>query len=268
MGAVSTTSHYAIPIRTSGSSTVAARYNLAPPGPTQSYSGTFTRSAIHTSPASARFFSTTTAQFLGNGKFTIEFWIFIPANTTTAGVGIFGNRYILNGVSNTNTPRLHCWYNFANNNGCIWLFNMVGGSGNQFLQSQEIQTGQWNHVAFTRDYLNICRVFINGVMGPNTREWTTNFSSDNQWAIGRAYRDLSQEYLVINSRITGFSMSRECYYTNNFTPVKQRLQNDSTKILLLNFNDSNPLVLVTDSSSSNNTITNNNSMGFSTDVPV
>lgn len=231
----------------------------APSGPTQSYGGSFTHSIHHTPSNAERYLYTTTSQYIGAGKFTIEFWVFIPANTANAGVGLFGNRY----QGNINAPRLHCWYNFANNNGCIWLFNYVGGSGTQFLQSQVIQLGQWNHVAFTRDANNDCRVFINGVAGTNTRNWTTNFSSDNQWAIARAYRDLPQEHLILDGRITGFSISRECYYTSNFTPVRQRLNNDSTKILLLNFTSAT----LTDSSSSNNTVTNV-SMGFSTSVPV
>ena len=33
---------------------------------------------------------------------------------------------------------------------------------------------------------------------------SASFSFDNQWAIGRAYHDLNQEYLNVNGRITGF----------------------------------------------------------------
>jgi hypothetical protein len=234
----------------------------APSGPTQSYGGAFNRSIIHTAPLSTRYLSVNTAQYIGGGKFTIEFWVFIPSNTTTAGVGLFGNRY----QSNTTNPRLHCWFNFGGNNGAIRLFNIAvpSANDNQFLITNVIQLGQWNHIAFTRDANNVCRSFVNGVLQPITRTWTTSFTFDNQWAIGRAYQDLNQEHLVANGLITGFSFSNECYYTTTFTPTKQFLNNDSTKILLLNFNGGT----LTDSSSSNNTVTNNGSMGFSTTVPT
>lgn len=233
-----------------------------PSGPTQTYGGAFNRSIIHTAPLSTRFLSVDTAQFVGSGKFTIEFWLFIPSNTTTIGVGIFGNRY----QNNTNNPRLHCWFNFGANSGTIRLFNIAvpSANDNQFLITNVIQLGQWNHIAFTRDASNVCRSFINGVLQPITRTWNTSFTFDNQFAIGRAYRDLNQEHLVANSMITGFSISNECYYTTTFTPVRQFLNNDSTKILLLNFNNGT----LTDSSSSNNVVTNNGSMGFSTLVPT
>jgi hypothetical protein len=231
----------------------------APSGPTQSYGGAFTHSIQHTSPASARYLSTTLAQSIGTNRFTIEFWCFIPS-TSTAGIGLFGNRY----QNNVNQARLHCWFNFGSNNQTIWLFNIVGGTGTQFLQTGTVTTNQWNHIAFTRDASNVCRCFVNGVLQPNTRTWATNFNLDNQWAIGRAYHDLNQEYLNANGRLTGFSISNECYYITSFTPTRQRLNNDATKLLLLNFTGST----LTDSSSSNNTITNNGTMGFSTDVPV
>ena len=154
-------------------------------GLSQTYGGAFTHAIQHTSPASARYLSSTLTQSIGSSKFTIEFWVYIPA-TTTAGIGLFGNRY----QNNTTNPRLHCWFNFGGNTQDIRLFNINASSANngQFLITGTVLTDRWNHIAFTRDASNVCRSFVNGVLQAQTRTWTSSFSFDNQVLVSGCIR--------------------------------------------------------------------------------
>lgn len=234
----------------------------APSGPTQSYASAFSGS-MQTGTSSAtpvnRRLSVTTAQSIGTGPFTIEFWLYLTQNTT--GQGLFGTRYL----SNSKTHGRHtCWFNFPNQIGKVYFQN--GDTLAQDLissNSTALAFNTWHHFAITRDSSNVCRMFTNGVVSATTRTWTTNFA-DNQYAIGRSYFDLDQEALD-RGLIAGFSISKECYYTVNFTPTRQKLNSDSTKMLLLNFNDTNSLT--TDSSPSNNTVTNFNGITYSNTFP-
>lgn len=231
-----------------------------PSGPTQSYGGSFSGSmstGTGTATPATRYLSVDTAQSIGTSKFTIEFWIYLTQNTT--GQGVFGTKYSSN---NKNIGRHTAWFNFPGNIGKILFQN--GDTAAQSLVTETMALNTWHHVAITRDSSNVCRIFTNGVLGATTRTWTTNFA-DNQYAVGRAYRDLNQE-CIDRGYLTGFSISKECYYTTSFTPTRQKLNSDSTKTLLLNFNSSG--ALLTDSSPSNNTVTNNNAMVYSSTFPA
>jgi hypothetical protein len=232
--------------------------STAPPQPVQTYDGNFSGALIHNnSYNTAKFLSTTTSVAIGTSPFTIEFWFYLTQNTT--GQGIFGTRYL----SNSKTHGRHsCWCNFPSFQNRIYFQN--GDALAQALSTDIFNYNVWNHCAITRDSSNVCRIFLNGVMNATTRTWTTNFA-DNQYAIGRAYQDLSQESLDLGGCIAGFSISNSCFYTTNFTPTAQKLLSDTTKLLLLNFNSSTNLLI--DSSSFNNSVINNSGLQFSNHNP-
>lgn len=227
---------------------------------TQTYNGNFSgciRSET-TLLSHTKRLNTTTAVAIGTSPFTIEFWVYMTQ--PTIGQGIFGTRYI-SATSKTH-GRHTCWFAYPGFPDRMYFQN--GDASAQYLVTPALTYNKWNHIAITRDSGNVCRIFLNGVADATTRTWNTNFA-DNQYAIGRAYHELDQESLDLGGCITGFSISNVCHYSTNFIPTTAKLASDPTKLLLLNFDSSE--TLLTDLSSYNNTITNNNGVLYGVNNP-
>ena len=227
--------------------------------PTQSWGSAFTGS-IYASQAGYYAFATLT-QTIGTSAFTIEFWMY---TNTNAVCGIFGlSAYDSNSTTN---GRLTCFYNFPGITGRLMI--QTSYNANLMIVSNSIPQGQWVHVAIVRDSSNVVKVYVNGVASTYTATsntfpsatWNYNFNN-GRISLFRDYYDLNQEYFT--SRLTGFAISKSAWYSSNFTPNTNKLNNDSSKILLLNPASGSVL---TDSSSSANTFTNT-SLTFDTGHP-
>ena len=217
--------------------------------PTQSWGSSFAGSIQNTNNRITR---TTMSQTIGTGKFTIEFWMYAPSSSNGV-AGIFGiSAYDSNSNSN---GRLTCFYNFPGITGRLML--QTSYNANLEIISNAIPTNQWVHVAITRNASNVVKIYVNGVASTFTQSgitypsatWNYNFNN-GRICLFRDYYDLDQEYFI--GSVTGFSVSKDIWYTSNFTPNTSTLNNDTSKILLLNATSSG--AILTDSSSSNNTL--------------
>ena len=188
---------------------------------------------------------------IGTGKFTIEFWMYAPSSSTGV-AGIFGiSAYDSNSSSN---GRFTCFYNFPGITGRLML--QTSYNANVMIVSNAIPTNAWTHVAITRDASNVVKIYVNGVASTYTATsntfpsatWNHNFNN-GRICLFRDYYDLDQEYFI--GSIVGFSISNDIWYSTNFIPSTNMLNNDTSKILLLNSTSSG--AILTDSSTSNNT---------------
>ena len=227
---------------------------------TQSWGSAFTGS-IYASTVGYYALSTT-SQTIGTSPFTIEFWMY---TNTNAVCGVF----VLSAYDSNSTTngRMTCFYNFPGITGRLMLQTSYNTS--LMIVSNAIPTSQWVHVAITRDASNVVKVYVNGVASTYTATsntfpsatWNYNFNN-GRISLFRDYYDLNQEYFT--SRLTGFSISKAIWYTSNFTPTALQLNNDTSKILLLNPASGS---LLTDSSSTANTLTNSGPLTFDTSHP-
>jgi hypothetical protein len=196
----------------------------------------------------------TPAIAIGQSPFTFEFWLY-PTNETLV-QGIFGTNYP-GGSPTVKLTGIHrCWLNSPT----VGTISFYDAYINQHLStSTSINYNSWNHIAITRDSSNICKIFLNGVTDGTTITTSANYynsdtNSAHMYAIGRntSENSIGSINALDTARITGFHITKVCKYTSNFAPSFLKPTIDSNTTLLLNFDND----LLTDSSPSNNIITN------------
>ena len=197
--------------------------------------------------------------FFGTGKtFTVEAWIYQTSTISTS-----GKFNIVLGDASGSTGSNMCWNvgTDSTNTPCIAWYD---GSSKQATGSTPLTTNTWNHVAWVSTAGTVT-IYVNGVSQSLTG--TTTLTNSTQTAGIVVGVDRNSYW---GGRITNLRATTTAVYTGNFTPPTAPLVPISGTILLLLANSAN--TLVTDSSSSPFTITNNNtatfvsSTGFATPV--
>jgi hypothetical protein len=215
-------------------------------------SGTYTPGAggsLSFSGASRYLGIPATSAFVFTGNFTIEAWVYLP--TTSGGPqSIFGS---------DNTP--NCFdFRWYGNIGS-WQASLNSGGGTNF--GGTITANTWTHVALVRSGSTI-KLYVGGVAtGTTATNSSTLGYSSQAYSVGRS-NGASNYFggLMTNLRVN----STTAVYTTNFTPSTSPLTAISgTQLLLLS---SSSGAYITDSSTNNFTLTNNNTVSYNASTPL
>jgi hypothetical protein len=177
----------------------------------------------------------TTLLASGTGDFTIEFWLYTAAASTTYNIFDFRpnltNGAFLTFYLNTGTPNLYG--NSAN--------IITGGSG--------LFANIWNHIAISRAS-NSLKLFVNGTQSGSTVTNSTNWNSGtNRLAIGGGGFDAAS---LLNGYISNLRyVVGTAVYTGNFTPPTAPVTAITNTSLLTNFTNAG----IYDAAAQNNAIT-------------
>jgi len=189
---------------------------------------------------------------LSTATFTVEAWVYIAS--TTSRLDIAGGSAVTTVGNNTID-----WVFFVEAGGAVSFSNIATSVG-LTVTGTTITANTWNHVAVTRTGAS-ATVWVNGA-GTTGTVYATSNTNNGTFAIGSmgAYN-----LRYWNGYITNFRLIKgTAQYTSVFTPTVPLTNVTNTKLLLLTASDANKLV---DSSSSPITLTNNNSVTYSTVVP-
>ncbi len=191
---------------------------------------------------------------MGTGNFTIEWWVNLSSSASNSFPRIFsinGPQFMVS-LEGSNTSRT--FY--------LWL----NGSANSVSSGLNL-LNTWNHFAICRNGSTI-RVFRNGTqIGSNITNSNNIGDSTNILYLGRPLNILVSTEMM-HGLITNFRWIKgEALYTANFTtPTPPLTANANTKLLLL---VSSSASLLTDSSGTGKTISNNNNLvTYSSSYPV
>ena len=103
---------------------------------------------------------------LGTAPFTIEFWFYI-SNLGNSGI------YFLYDYINNSSRWTVQWngpgWAIGHYDGGSWIYTATSTSS--------VTLGQWTHLAITRDSSSTMRVYVNGVLGATTANFTRNFTN-------------------------------------------------------------------------------------------
>ena len=103
---------------------------------------------------------------LGTAPFTIEFWFYISS------LGNSGIYFLYDYVNNSSRWTVQ-W------NGPGWAIGHYDGGSWVYTatSTSSVTLGQWTHLAITRDSSSTMRVYVNGVLGGTTANFTRNFTN-------------------------------------------------------------------------------------------
>jgi hypothetical protein len=169
----------------------------------------------------------------GTGQFTIEMWIYFNSLASNP------NEFFR--TSNDSTAgRLVLYYA----SGSLQVVAAGGGGGTT--ASFTFVTGQWYHVAASRDASNNQRLFVNGILLATAT--STNNYSQNGFNLGRGGSGTN----YVNGYVSDCRLvNGTAVYTANFTPPTAPLTAITNTSLLLNFTNAG----IYDAAVQNNTIT-------------
>ena len=154
----------------------------------------------------------------GTDDFTIECWV---RDVSTSNSGIF---HLATTLFPANTNGLAV---FARpDTGAVdWVVYKNGSSGTA-IQSPDVVSGTWYHVALVRSSGTL-KLYIDGTSAYSVSD--TNNYTGTYLAIGGSY---STSFLM-TGHIDEFRVSNSARYTANFTPDTELFQNDANTLLLL-----------------------------------
>ena len=136
--------------------------------------------------------------------------------------------------------------NYGSNALLAYFYSTIqikNGSTTLITTSVNYSTWQWRHIAIVRSGSTLT------IYNDGTRVGSTTFNVNISNAIRIGYSD--------NGYVDEFCVSNVARWTDNFTPDNSPNASDSTKILLLHFDDINSNGSVVDSSSNDLTVTGN-----------
>ena len=156
-----------------------------------------------------------------NGQFTIEFWVYLASTSQTNGYGstIFSSRAAgdnsagwidigWGGISG-NKPKMRLQVS----QGWDFNFNFDGSNNNAPFPS-----GQWIHVAVTRDGSNKVRLFGNGIL-LQTQTSSVGITSNSRGLFGgHAYGSFAS---YVNFYLQDVRIYNTCKYTSSFNPPRE-----------------------------------------------
>jgi hypothetical protein len=216
--------------------------NLAVTGTTISTGGSLSFNGSNTylsTPSSSQF-------NLGTSDFTIEFWFNGPNQSNY--VFLYDNRNAAVGGG----PHITLGQSSS-----VLRWGPTGLAGSTF-----IGDNNWHHCAVTRQS-GIIKLWVDGALD-NSGSDATNYNTTENVLIG------SNSYSAPQQVLTGYLTSYRvvvgtAVYTSNFTPSTAPLTAISGTVLLLDVANSG--AYLTDSSTNNFTITNNNAVTYVTSTP-
>jgi len=202
---------------------------------------------------------------IGNGDFTIEFWLkaFLSNNTgSVAGGGdtwttgniiidrdIFGNGDFGD-------------FGISLGNGRVAFGVHNGSSGTTILASNNVADGIWHHIAVTRSFSGAMGVFVDGTQdvylasGPagnisyNTGR-STSWPNDSYLVIGAEKHDYnSSQYPSFNGWLDELRISTNIRYSTNFSRPTHYFVPDQYSVGLFPFNEGTGTIVSNHASSS------------------
>ena len=155
-----------------------------------------------------------------NSQFTIEFWIYLDSTSQTNGYGstIFSSRPAgdngagwsdigFGGITG-NKPRMRLQVS----QGCDFKFNFDGSNTDAAFPS-----GEWVHVAVTRDSNNKVRLFGNGVL-LQTQTSGVGITNNNRGLYGGHSYGTYDSY--VNYYLQDIRIYSTCKYSSSFSPPR------------------------------------------------
>ena len=176
------------------------------------YSNYFNSSSYFTVPYNAIF------DIPASTQWTLECWVYTNATTTQV---LAARNWNYGGTGPT--------WGFALSNGVTPYWGFAGtGSATYVLAQSTISgtLGQWNHYAFTRDFNNDVRIFVNGQVGVTRNDSSAMTSGSGNVYIGVASNLAAASYMngyISNLRI----VKGQALYTAAFTPTTSPLSTTS-----------------------------------------
>ena len=201
---------------------------------------------------------------LGDGDWTIEEFVYIPAGTAMAGYWV--NSLSIGAESNTEVGASIYHTRYDSNTGTDGGVSYIGPQNSYRLYGKKDTRGRWAHIAVSRAS-GIVRLFIDGALQDSIVD-TTNYNGTTGSKIGVG--NLSEtNYLtgkVSNVRV----VKGQALYTSSFTPPSTTLTTTSqgaiaSNVKLLCCQDSDPTTATVIPSGS--TISNTNSVAAVNDSP-
>lgn len=166
-----------------------------------------------------------TAFAIGTGQYTLELWIYFNSVTNIS-------EFLYTG---TDTGTGYLTFYYANGG----LQVVATGGGGPTTGSFTFTSGQWYHVAASRDASNNQRLFVNGALIANAT--STNNYTQNGFSVVKAAN--------FNGYISGVRLVKgTAIYTSAFTPPSAPLTAIDNTSILLNFTNGQ----ITDATSKNN----------------
>ncbi|MCX7928057.1 MAG: Ig-like domain-containing protein, partial [Patescibacteria group bacterium] len=189
---------------------------------------------------------------VGQGDFTIEWWMKANDTDNLAGNCITGNDGWINGniIIDRDVYGNGDYGDFGVsvfNNGLAFGVNN-GTSGSGICGNTKVDDGNWHHIAVTRNAsTGQIRIFVDGVLdaqgtGPtgnisyrNGR--TTNYPNDRFLVLGAEKHDAGPQYPSYNGEIDELRISNNIRYVSNFQRPISPFASDSNTLALYNFNE-------------------------------
>jgi hypothetical protein len=190
--------------------------------------------------------ATNAAFQMGTGDLTVEAWIFVTS-TAAADKKIFS-------LWGSNAAEAYSFH-LRSNNRLIW---QIYTQNSPDVAALAIQPNTWTHVAWSKSGTT-CYLFINGVLEDTTTGVTNSANGTAVPNIGRQPLG-AQHYFpgyITNLRV----VKGTALYTSDFPIPTAPLTAVSGTSLLLNVSSSS--AYITDSSTNNFTVTNNNAVAYS-----
>ena len=155
------------------------------------------------------------AMTMGVEDFTIEAWVY-PDNFTNRGT-------IYDGRGSANNEGLTLGH--ESSSGELRVYMNANSGSDIVVSSTDFSTGQWQHIAVTRDSGTV-RLFVNGSLKDSATR-TSNMSHQHGKNIGYK-RYNSSSYSYFDGKISNFRIVRaQAIYTANFTPSTNPLTTTS-----------------------------------------
>lgn len=152
---------------------------------------------IWVSTVNSRFYFT-------SGTFTIEFWIYLSANRTTA------QNTIISNISST----LSGWSIGLNSSNSIIV--KLNGSTAINITGSPIPVGSWNHVAVS-GVTGSYKLFVNGIQHGSTYTGATSLAGTSNVRVG-ADANATTTNLLESAYLSNLRITQTNVYTTNFTP--------------------------------------------------
>jgi hypothetical protein len=153
--------------------------------------------------------------------FTLECWVYAASfsswNIPSSPPALIGNL-------DQHGSGVNYW-SFGPTNTGFLQFHFFSGSSNFRTTTNQLTTGQWNHIAMTKSGATI-RLFVNGVVGLTTTLSSTPQSSTSYPLVIGQYNSYSIDGYVDELRITK-GVAR---YTANFTPTTEPFPDENAYV--------------------------------------
>jgi len=197
----------------------------------------------------------------GGSNFTIEAWIYLTATPQNPAVGIV--------VQDDGSSSGQCFQfridSSTNYLDFIYFTSSSRGSAVSVKSTTAVSINSWTHVAVTLSGTSL-KLYINGILVGSGTVSGTIYSASITTGIGSYNYYFYPLYFpgyITNVRIL---KGTALYTGSSFTPPTQPLTAITNTQLLLDV--ASPAAYITDSSTNNFTVTNNNSVTYNSQTPV